>query len=129
MKKKPLVIAALALIMVYWVARALVTVYLVSRADAAGVEFTLDNVGSETLHAVIVEVTGRSYNLGDVPPGSSNTVKLNATGASHIEVWFSNGYRLTIDCYFEPAYSGSIKAKVTSQAVIAVENKVKPSPY
>ena len=129
MNKKSLLIAALALGFAYWVARALVTMYLVARAEAAGVEFTLDNAGSEALHAVTVEVTGRSYRLGDMPPGSSKTVKLNALGDSHIELRFSDGHRLIIDCYFQPDHSGSIKAKVTSRAVIAVENEVKPAPY
>ena len=126
--KKILGIAALVLGMA-WATRALVTLFLVTSAEAAGVEFTLNNAGSEALHAVIVEVTGRSYNLGDVPPGSNKAVKLNATGDSHIELLFSNGHRLRIDCYFEPAYGGSIKAKVTSQAVISVEDEVKPNPY
>ena len=111
-------IGALALVIVEWV-----------RADGAGVEFTLNNAGPEALGAVIVEVTGRSYGLGDMPSGSSKTVKLNATGDSHIELRFSNGHRLRIDCYFEPAYTGSIKAKVTAQAVIAVDDKIKPRPY
>ncbi|MBD8532498.1 MULTISPECIES: hypothetical protein [unclassified Massilia] len=129
MKKKTLIIAALALVIAYWGARALVTMYLVGRAEAAGVEFTLDNVGSESLHGVSVDVTGRSYQLGDMPPGSSRTVKLHATGDSHIELRFLNGRRLIIDCYFQPTYKGTIKAKVTSQAVMAVEDKVKLSPY
>jgi hypothetical protein len=72
------------------VTRALLTLFLVTRAEAAGVEFALNNAGSEALRAVIVEVTGRSYNLGDMPPGSSKTVKLNATGDSHIDLRFSN---------------------------------------
>jgi hypothetical protein len=127
--KTKLLIVALALAIVYWVTRTLIIAYLVETAAAAGVQFTLDNAGSETLHAVIVEVTGRSYKLGDMPPGSSNTVKLNATGDSHIELRFSTDHRLTIDCYFQPAYSGSIKANVTSEAVVAVEDNVKPSAY
>lgn len=126
--KNILGIAAWVLV-IAWVTSALVTLFLVTRAEAAGVHFTLDNAGSEALHAVIVEVTGRSYKLGDVPPGSSKTVKLHATGDSHIELQFSNGHRLKIDCYFEPAYGGFIKAKVTSQSVIAVEDEIKPKPY
>ena len=110
--KKILVIAALALLIVYWVTR------------VGGVEFTLNNAGAEPLRGVIVEVTGRSYKLGDLPPGSSKTVKLNATGDSHIELRFLNGRRLTIDCYFGPGSGGSIKAKVTSQAVVAVEDEI-----
>jgi hypothetical protein len=127
--KKNWAIAALALVIVYLVTRALVTVFLETRAEAAGVEFTLDNAGSEALRTVIVDVTGRSYKLGDLPAGSSKTVELHATGDSHIELRFSNGHHLTIDCYFEPAYSGRIKAKITSHAVVAVEDEIRPSAY
>jgi hypothetical protein len=123
--KKILVIAALALLATL----ALVIVPWVTGAGSPGVEFTLDNVGSEPLRAVIVEVTGRSYSLGDMAPGSSKTIKLKAKGDSHIELRLSNGRRLTIDCYFEPAYTGSIRAKVTPQAVIAVDDKIIPKPY
>jgi hypothetical protein len=127
--KKNLAIAVLALAVVYLVTRALFTGFLVTKAEAVGVEFTLENAGSEALRAVIVDVTGNSYKLGDLPAGSSKTVKLDATGDSHIELRFSNGHQLTIDCYFEPAYSGSIKAKITSQAVIAVEDEIRSSAY
>jgi hypothetical protein len=40
-----------------------------------------------------------------------------------IELRFSNAHRLTVDCYFEPRDGGSIKEKVTSQAVVAVEDE------
>lgn len=117
--KKNLAIAALVLIIGY----------LETRAEAAGVEFTLENAGAEALRAVIVDVTGRSYKLGDLPVGRSKTVKLHPTGDSHIELRFSNGRHLTVDCYFEPAYTGRIKAKITSQAVVAVEGATKAAAY
>ena len=127
--KKNLAIAALVLVIGYLVTRALLTVFLETRAEAAGVEFTLDNAGSEALRAVIVDVTGRSYKLGDLPVGRSKTVKLHPTGDSHIELRFSNGHPLTVDCYFEPAYTGRIKARITSQAVVAVEDETKAAAY
>jgi hypothetical protein len=110
--KKILVIVPLALLIVYWVAK------------SGGVDFTLTNVGAEALRGVVVEVTGRSYTLGDLSPGSSETVKLNAASDSHIELRFSNGRHLTIDCYFGATSGGSIRAKVTSQAVVAVEDEI-----
>lgn len=67
--------------------------------------------------------------LGDLPPGRSKTVKVNATADSHIELRYSNGQRLIIDCYFEPDYIGSIDAKVTSHGVVSVENQVSPSAF
>jgi len=110
--KKILVIVPLALLIVYWVAR------------SGEVDFTLTNVGDEALRGVVVEVTGRSYTLGDLSPGSSKMVTLNAASDSHIELRFSNSWRLTIDCYFWAGSGGSIKAKVTSQAVVAVEDEI-----
>ena len=110
--KKILVIVPLALLIVYWVAR------------SGEVDFTLTNVGDEALRGVVVEVTGRSYTLGDLSPGSSKMVTLNAASDSHIELRFSNSWRLTIDCYFGAGSGGSIKAKVTSQAVVAVEAEI-----
>jgi hypothetical protein len=113
--KKLLVFAMVALVVAYWAVRTAV----------AGVEFTLNNAGSEALRSVTVEVTGRSYKLGDIPPVGSKTVKLNPTAESHIELRFSTGLDLTIDCYLEPDYGGSIQAKVTSKAVVAVKNEVR----
>lgn len=112
--KRRQVITALAL----FAALVFVLVYRLSGEGGPGVAFTLDNVGSEPLPAVVVEVTGRAYSLGDIPPGGSKTVQLKAKGDSHIELQLSNGHRLVIDCYLEPAYTGSIRAKVTLQNVI-----------
>jgi hypothetical protein len=88
-----------------------------------GVEFTLKNVGAETLPSVTVEVRGKSYALGDIPPEASKTVKVNPHGESDIKLRFANGLRLTIDCYIETDYGGSIEANVTSRAVVAVKDE------
>jgi len=123
--KKILMISALAL----FATLAFSLVYWPTGVSRPGVAFTLDNVGSEPLRTVIVQVTGAVYSLGDIPPGGSKTVQLKAKGDSHIELQLSNGHRLTVDCYFEPAYTGRIRAKVTSQNVIAVEDEVVVRPY
>lgn len=127
--KKNVLVTALFIVIMCFLPIAFVGMYFIARAETAGVDVTLTNAGSETLGAVIVEVTGRSYKLGDLPAGSSKTVKVNATSDSHIELQFSNGRRLPIDCYFEPQYAGSIAAKVTSQAVVAVDDRIIPQAY
>jgi hypothetical protein len=80
----------------------LVVVYFAARTATAGVDFTLSNSGSEALRSVTVQVTGRSYELGDIPPGGSKTVKLNPTSESHIELLFPAGRILTIDAISNP---------------------------
>lgn len=90
-----------------------------------GVEFTLTNSGADALRSVTVQVTGRSYELGDIPPRGSKTVKLNPTSESHIKLLFPTGRSLTIDCYLEPDYRGRINASVTSIAVVEVTDEVR----
>ena len=101
-----------------------VVVHFALRNATAGVDFTLTNSGSEVLHSVTVEVTGRSYALGDIPSGGSKTVKLNPTSESHIELLFPTGPGLTIDCYFEPNYRGHITASIASREVVTVKEEV-----
>jgi hypothetical protein len=106
-----------------------VVVHFAVRNATAGVDFTLTNSGSELLHAVTVQVTGRSYALGDIPSGGSNTVKLKPTSESHVELFFSTGPGLTIDCYFEPSYRGRIIASVTSREIVTVKAKVQTGSF
>lgn len=88
-----------------------------------GVQFTLKNVGAETLHTVTVEVTGKSYTLSDIPSGAAKTIKVNPVGESDIKLRFPGGSVMTIDCYLEHDYGGSIEANISSQGVVAVKDK------
>jgi len=88
-----------------------------------GVQFTLKNVGPETLHSVTVEVSGKSYTLSDIPSGAAKTVKVNPVGGSDIKLRLPSGFVLTIDCYLEHDYGGSIEANVSSRGVVAVKDK------
>ncbi len=106
-----------------------VVVHFAVRNAAAGVDFTLTNSGPEVLHSVIVQVTGRSYALGDIPSGASKTVKLKPTSESHIELLFPTVPGLTIDCYFEPNYRGRIIASVTSREVVTVKDEVQMGSF
>jgi hypothetical protein len=110
--KKFIVFATVVFVVWYWAFR-----------YTNGVEFTLKNVGADALRSVTVELTGKSYVLGDIPSGASKTVKVNPLGESHIDLRFSDGRMLTIDCYVEPDYGGNIEADVTSQAVVAVKDE------
>jgi hypothetical protein len=106
-----------------------VVVHFAVRNATAGVDFTFTNSGSDVLHAVTVQVTARSYALGDIPSGGSKTVKLKPTSESHIELLFSTGPSLTIDCYFEPNYRGRIIASVTSREVVTVKEEVQMGSF
>ena len=106
-----------------------VVVHFAVRNATAGVDFTFTNSGSDVLHSVTVQVTGRSYALSDIPSGGSKTVKLKPTSESHIELLFSTGPSLTIDCYFEPNYRGRIIASVTSREVVTVKEKVQMGSF
>ena len=110
--KRLIVFAAAALVVWYWTSR-----------HTNGVEFTLKNVGPEALQSVTVEVTGKSYAIGDLPPGGSKTVKVNPLAESHIGLRFREGRMLTIDCYMEHDYGGRIEANVTSKAVVTVKDE------
>ena len=110
--KKFIVFAAVVFVVWYWTFR-----------YTNGVQFTLKNVGSETLHSVTVEVTGKSYTLSDISPGASRTVKVDPISESDIKLRLPRGPVLTIDCYLEHDYGGSIEANVTSQAVVSVKDE------
>jgi hypothetical protein len=113
--KKSLLIAILIVIAVLFLAK----------ASASGVAFTLTNVGTTTMESVTVQVTGRSYRLGDLTPGTSKTIRVNPAGESHIELVFSGTRRLKIDCYFESGYRGKITGDVTPQKVVSVKSDLK----
>jgi hypothetical protein len=106
-----------------------VVVHFAVRNATAGVDFTLTNSGSELLHSVTVQVTGRSYALGNIPSGGSKTVKLKPTSESHIELLFPTGPSLSIDCYFEPKYRGRIIASVASKEVVTVKDEVQMGSF
>ena len=66
---------------------------------------TVENVDSVTLKCVTVHVTGNSYYLGDIGPGISTTVIVEALGES--SVWITvldekgTQQRFEADIYFE----------------------------
>jgi hypothetical protein len=115
MMKKSFLIAILVMIAALFVAK----------ASASGVAFTLTNVGTTTMESITVQVTGRSYPLGDLTPGASKTIRLKPTGESRIDLVFSGSRRLAIDCYFESGYKGEIAAEVTPQKVVSVKSDLK----
>jgi hypothetical protein len=88
---------------------------------------TVKNVSDETLHAVVVHVTGAAYDLGDIGAGESRSVRVSPTGESHVEIQHAQG-RLVVGTYFEGGYRGHINVDVTPRGVVRVEDKVRIGP-
>lgn len=91
-----------------------------------GVTFVAKNVGTESIRSVVVHVTGKSYVIGDIEPGTSKSVVLNPISESHVELTFSGHPRLTIDCYFEHGYSGTLATEITVERVVTVKDSMVP---
>ena len=80
----------------------------------------VENVGPESLHAVVVHVTGNSYLLGDILPGGQTSVEVHSSGESHVEIEFADQEgttkRLKAEAYFEGyGYEGTVAIKANSQ--------------
>jgi hypothetical protein len=100
-----------------------------SKAQGPGVTLTLSNVSAVTMQSVTVRVTGRSYAIGDLAPGTSKSIAVHPTADSHIELVFDRTRRLKIDCYLERGYRGKIAAAVTPERVVAVKDETILSIY
>jgi len=97
-----------------------------------GVRAVIRNTGMTTFHDVHVNVTGRSYTIGDIRPGESRSVRVEPKGKSQIELTFAAGNStsspLVISCYFGPShYSGQITIDIADGQVVHVENKISTS--
>lgn len=87
----------------------------------------LTNVSIQTMHAVTVEVAGRSYPIGDLMPGVVTSVEVDPEGDSHVELAFGEKRRLKIDCYIGAGSGDTVIATVTPEAVITVETRPPPA--
>jgi hypothetical protein len=94
-----------------------------------GVTVIIRNVGAEPVRSIIVYVTGNSYSIGDVAPGTSKTVKVFAKGESHIELEQAGKNRLVIGCYFEDGYMGKITAEITPTQVVNIKDEIRIGPF
>src|SRR5688572_13679738 len=98
-----------------------------------GVKAVVTNTGTTAMRNVRVEVTGRAYAIGDLQPGESRSVRVRPKGESHIVLRYvdPNGatQAVTVDCYFESGYSGSIAADVADGKVTRIDNAIRLTPY
>ncbi len=61
-------------------------VLLTSCAGDGGTTVVLTNKSSNTLHSVVVCVTGNSYHTGDLEPNKPKSLKVYPNGESHLEI-------------------------------------------
>lgn len=96
-----------------------------------GVRVEVENVGTTPITGIVVEVTGASYDIGRLEPGSSETVGVSPTSESHVEVtWVDSDGREcrgTIDCYFEAQgrYHGRLEIRIDGPNVRGTTSDLK----
>jgi hypothetical protein len=100
------------------------TMFALGKVPGLGrVKVTVRNVDpQQTLRAVTVHVTGASYRIGDVLPGKSASVRVNARGESAVTINFvrpdGNLAAANVDCYLESGYRGSIRADLDATGLV-----------
>lgn len=93
-----------------------------------GIQVTVQNTGSQSLGAVVLHVTGESYDLGGVTPGASTQVIVRPSSESHLEIEFTDGNgnrkRLNAGGYFERGYRGTIRVSVKDGVIDKNEQEI-----
>jgi len=98
-----------------------------------GVEAILTNVGTTVMRDVRVVVTGKTYELGGLQPNERRSLRVNPTGESHIVIDYTDPSgtprSVTVDCYFEPNYYGSVSVDVAEGATARTMVAIRPTPW
>lgn len=106
-----------------------VLVVLVLFLFRSGIHVTVQNTGSEPLRSVVLHVTGGSYCLGDITPGSIAHATVHTTGESHLEIQFTDTggqpHRLDAGGYFEPGYRGTIDISIKDDVIEKNEQQIR----
>lgn len=105
---------------------AVVLLVFVVVALGRGVRVTVENVGSTALTDLVVKVTGATYDVGELGPGASETVRVLPTGESHVELTWKDAEGRAcygrVDCYFEGSgYKGTVAVELDGAAVKKAE--------
>jgi hypothetical protein len=95
----------------------------------AGVQVTVENTGTTSSKAVVLHVTGASYELGDIAPGESAAARVSPTGESSLDIEFTDAdgkiQRLKAGGYFESGYRGSIRVEIKDGQIDKFEDNTK----
>jgi hypothetical protein len=106
-------------------------VFQFSRTEWRGITVTLENRGPSTLDSVVVHVTGNRYAVGSLAPGQRESVRVQPTGESHVEIEHSRARRrLVLDTYLEPGYRQHVRARIVSDSVLSlrITHPFQPAP-
>jgi LEA14-like dessication related protein len=99
----------------------------------SGVRVEITNRDSIAIQHVSVEVTGASYQIGDIPSGSSKSVKVRPRGESTVTIKYSDNsdkkHQVYIDTYIENGYSGYIKVQIKDGKILHVEQDIQTLPF
>ena len=103
--------------------------FVAYRHATAGIKVTVANHGILAMKNVSLHVTGRSYKIPDIAPGSQVSQRVFPTGDSHLEIKFTDENNspmcLRVDCYFENGYRGQMRVYVKDKVIESVEENVK----
>lgn len=98
-----------------------------------GVEVIVTNAGTSVMRDVRVVVTGKTYELGELQPNARRNLRVNPTGESHLVVDYTDPsgtpQAVTVDCYFEPNYYGTIAVDVADGVVIRNAAAIRRTPW
>jgi hypothetical protein len=98
----------------------------------SGVRVEVINRDSLAMRHVSVEVTGASYPIGDIRPGSSKSVKVRPRGESAVTIKYTDTpakqHRIYIDTYIENGYFGYIKVQIKDGKILRVEQDIQLLP-
>ena len=97
-----------------------------------GVRVTVVNLDPTALTGVTVHVTGADYDLGDIQPSASQTVRVRPTGESDVRIGYVNaaGEHVSLEdnAYLESGYRGSLTLELKGDAVVRAVDEVHVSP-
>jgi hypothetical protein len=111
----------------------LLSIALVRLQIGTRVRVTVRNSGMAPIRSVTLNATGTSCSVGDLLPGSSARKTVKPEGESHLEIEYSDSdeapVRLSVDCYFEPGYSGTIDVSIKNRRIDEQHVDVRPRYY
>ncbi len=99
----------------------------------SGVHVNVTNVGDTALENVVVEVTGGKFEIGTVEAGATESIKVHATGESHVRLrWESGGKKGfgRVDCYFEgDDYHGDVDVEIEGEIMKSSKAELDPGVF
>ena len=81
------------------------------------------------MRSVVLQVTGASYDLGDIPADASATARVQSTSESGLQIEFTDSdgkvQRLDAGGYFESGYRGTIRVSIKDGTIETNEQDIK----